>query len=413
MRNFFRDLRYAVRLSLKSPVTAIVSILALALGIGVNAGSFILIDSIILHPLPYPRLERIMTVWEKAKFGTQREALSPGDFVDLKAEGKSFEKLAAFRSWDVNLTATGNPERVQAYEVSPEFFSVLGKGAELGRTFSPADDQLNSSNVVVVSEGFWKSNLAGSAHAVGKTISLSGQKYTVIGVMPDNFDYPLSTDIWTPLILTPAERQLRGTHDLMVIGLTKSGVSAAEAGSEAAAMATRVAKLYPGTNEDRNVVVIPLRDLTDTVTNHFLWILLDAAGFVLLLACANIGNLQMARAATRQKEITVRAALGASRFQIARQLLAESILISGLAGAAGLLAASWNNDYAKKGIPAVALRLVPGLRTDARGFDGCALHHWPIAGGGHSVQPAGLVPTVVSANGSGSERCAPRAWRQQ
>lgn len=363
MRDFLRDLRYAVRLSLKSPMTALVSILALALGIGVNAGSFILIDSMILHPLPYPRLERIMTVWEKAKFGTDREALSPGDFVDLQTQTKSFEKLAAYRSWDVNLTGTGNPERVQAYEVSPEFFPVLGKGAKVGRTFSSGGDQLNRSNVVVISEGFWKSHLAGSAKAIGESISLSGEKYTVIGVMPDEFDYPLSADIWAPLILSPAERQQRGGHDLMVIGLTKPGASAAEASSEAAAVASRAAKLYPGTNEDRNVVVIPLRDLTDTVTNHFLWILLDAAGFVLLLACANIGNLQMARAAMRQKEITVRAALGASRFQIARQLLAESLLISGLAGAAGLLAASWNNDYAKKGIPAIALRLVPGLRT--------------------------------------------------
>ncbi len=362
MRDFLRDLRYAIRISLKNPVTAIVAILALALGIGVNAASFILINSMILHPLPYPRLERIMTIWEKPKFSTQREALSPGDFTDLKSQSHSFEKLAAYRGWDVNLTGTGNPERVQAYEVSPEFFSVLGKGAKLGRTFSSGSDQLNRSNVVVVSEGFWKSHLAASPDAIGKSISLSGQKYTVIGVMPDSFDYPLSADIWSPLILNPAEQHERKTRDLMVIGLIKPNVRA-EASSEAAAMASRLAKLYPGTNEDRNVLVIPLRDLTDTVTNHFLWILLDAAGFVLLLACANIGNLQMARAATRQKEITVRAALGASRFQIARQLLAESILISCIAGAAGLFFASWNNDYAKKGIPAVALRIVPGLRT--------------------------------------------------
>ncbi len=363
MRDFLRDLRYAIRVSLKNPVAALVAVMALALGIGVNAASFILINSMILHPLPYPRLERIMTIWEKPKFSTQREALSPGDFTDLKTQSHSFEKLAAYRGWDVNLTGTGNPERVQAYEVSPEFFSVLGKGAELGRTFSSVGDQLNRSNVVVISEGFWKSHLAASPNAIGKSISLSGQKYTVIGVMPDSFDYPLSADIWSPLILNPAEQHERKTRDLMVIGLLKPNLPVAQASTEASTMASRLAKLYPGTNEDRNVLVIPLRDLTDTVTNHFLWILLDAAGFVLLLACANIGNLQMARAATRQKEITVRAALGASRFQIARQLLAESILISCIAGAAGLFFASWNNDYAKKGIPAVALRIVPGLRT--------------------------------------------------
>lgn len=363
MRDFLRDLRYAVRVSLKSPVAAIVAVLALALGIGVNAASFILIDSMILHPLPYPRLERIITVWEKPKFSTQREALSPGDFTDLEAQNHSFEKLAAYRSWDVNLTGIGNPERVQAYAVSPDFFAVLGKGPKLGRTFSSGDNQLNRSKVVVVSEGFWKSHLAGSTSTIGKSISLSGQKYTVIGVMPDSFDYPLSTDIWTPLILSPAERNERRTHDLMVIGLMKPNVPVSEANTEAGVTASRLAKLYPGTNEDRSILVIPLRELTDVVTNHFLWILLDAAGFVLLLACANIGNLQMARAATRQKEITVRAALGASRFQIARQLLAESILISCIAGGAGLFFAGWYNDSAKKGIPAVALRIVPGLRT--------------------------------------------------
>ena len=364
MNNFLRDLRYGFRISLKSPVAAIVAVLALALGIGVNAGSFILIDSMILHPFPYPRLERIVTIWETApKLRTQRDALAPADFVDLKAQSNSFEKLAAYRNWDVNLTGKTNPERVEAYEVSPSFFAVLGGRAALGRTISPDEDQPARSKVVVVSQGFWKSHLAGSPDAVGKSISLSGEKYTVIGVMPDDFDYPLLTDIWSPLILSPAEQHQRGARDLMVLGLLKKNVSAAQAHSEAAAVAARLAQQYPGTNEDRSMVVVPLRDLTDTVTSHFLLTLLGAAGFVLLLACANIGNLQVARAATRQKEITLRAAIGATRFQIARQLLVETLLISGVAGGIGLLLAGWNNDYAKAGIPTAALRIVPGLRT--------------------------------------------------
>lgn len=345
-------------------MAAIVAVLALALGIGVNAGSFILIDSMILHPFPYPRLERIITVWETApKLRAERDALAPADFVDLKAQSHSFEKLAAYRNWDVNLTGNGNPERVEAYEVSPSFFAVLGRRAALGRTISSEEDQPARSKVVVVSQGFWKSHLGASPDVIGKSISLSREKYTVIGVMPDDFDYPLLTDIWSPLILSSAEKHQRGARDLMVLGLLKDNVSVAQARSEAGAVASRLAQHYPGTNEDRSFAVVPLRELTDTVTSHFLLTLLGAAGFVLLLACANIGNLYMARAASRQKEITVRAALGASRFRIARQLLAESVLISAVAGAVGLLLAAWNNDYAKAGIPAIALRIVPGLRT--------------------------------------------------
>lgn len=362
MRDFLRDIRYAVRVSIKSPVAAGVAILALALGIGVNASSFILVESMVLHPLPYPRLERIVTLWETPKLHPQRDALAPANFVDVERESHSFEKLAAYRDWDVNLTGNGNPERVRAFSVSSSFFSALGREASLGRTFSSSDDH-SGSRVIVVSQGFWKSHLAASSRAIGQSVSVSGQKYTVVGVMPDDFDYPLSTDIWTPLILDPAERQDRSNRNLMVLGLLKPSVSSAAARMEAAAIGSRLAADYPSANENRSLEVVPLRELTDAVTNHFLWILLGAAGFVLLLACANIGNLQMARAATRQKEITVRAALGASRAQIARQLLAECILISGLAGTVGLMAAAWNNDYAKGDIPAVAFRIVPGLRT--------------------------------------------------
>jgi len=364
MNNFLRDLRYAVRMSLKNPVAASVAVLALALGIGVNASSLILVESMILHPFPYPRLDRIVTLWETMpKLGAQRDALATGDFSDLKAQSQSFEKLAAYRNWDVSLTGNSSPERVEAYQVTPDFFAVLGRRALLGRAISPEEDRPDHAKVVVVSEGFWKSHLAASPDAMGKSISLSGEKYTVIGVMPDDFDYPLLTDIWSPLIFSSAELHQRGNRSLMVVGLLKKGVPPAQARGEAAAVASRLAQQYPGTNEGRSLAVVPLRELTDTVTSHFLLTLLGAAGFVLLLACANIGNLQMARAAIRQKEITVRAALGATRRQIARQLLTESILISLVAGALGLVLASWNSDYGKSSIPTVALRIVPGLRT--------------------------------------------------
>ena len=362
--SFFRDLRLAARVLLRSPVATTVAVLALALGIGVNASSFITASSLILHPLPYPHLERIVTLWETIpELRSERTALAPADFLDLRNQSSSFASVAAYRPWDANLTGIGNPERVQAYFVSPELFSVLGGHARLGRTFLENEEQPSRAKVAVVSEGFWKTHLASSPAAVGRQISLNRQKYTVVGIMPDSFDYPLGTDVWAPLTFTQAEQSERNSHNLMALGLLKPGTSAGQASAETAAIATRLGKQFPQTNQGRSMLAVPLRDLVDAVTSRFVMTLIGAAGFVLLLACANIGNLQLARAANREKEIAVRAALGASRFQLARQLIAECFVISGAAGGIGLLLASWNNDVGKSSIPAVALRLVPGLRT--------------------------------------------------
>ncbi|HEY3938688.1 MAG TPA: ABC transporter permease [Bryobacteraceae bacterium] len=363
MRDFVRDLRYAARILLRSPVATSVAVLALALGIGVNAAALIGISSLILHPLPYPRLERIVTIWGTApKVHSERTPLTAADFTDLRKAAHSFDKLAGYRTWDVNLTGAGNPEHVQAFQVSADFFSVLGSSAARGRTFA-SENELSHPRAVVVSQGFWKSHLAGSPAAVGASISLSGQAYTVIGVMPDQFDFPLGTEVWSTLILDRQEQQDRNTRNLMVLGLLKPRVPPSEARAELTAIGLRLGHQYPRADEGRTIVAVPLGELTDQVTNHFLLTLLGAAGFVLLLACANIGNLQLARAAQREKEMAVRVALGASRFRVTRQLVAESVLISVVAGGLGLVAASWNNDYAKSSIPEVAMRQVPGLRT--------------------------------------------------
>jgi hypothetical protein len=223
-----RDLRYAVRILLKSPVATLVAILALALGIGVNASAFITISSLILHPLPYAHLERIVTIWETPpKLHAQQSAFAPGNFIDLRNETHSFQKLAAYRAWDANLTGIGTPERLQACLVSPSFFSVLGTSPELGRVFANDEDQPSRSRVAVVSEGFWKSRLAGSKAAMGSSIYLNQRSYTVVGVMPDRFDYPLGTEVWSPLTFEAAEQHERASHNLMVLGLLKPEVSAA------------------------------------------------------------------------------------------------------------------------------------------------------------------------------------------
>ncbi len=360
------DIRYAIRILLKSPVATCVAILALALGIGVNASSFIPISALILHPFPYSHLDRIVTVWETLPKQHVLDALSPADFVDLKKQANAFDKLAFYRSSGVNLTTGEVPERIRAGEVSADFFAVLGAHALMGRSFLPEDEQDKHSRVLIASYSFWKSHLASAQDIAGRSLRIGGSSYRVIGVMPDQVDFPLSAQVWVPLVLDPGESHQRGTHDLMVLGLLKPGISAKQASAESAAIAARLAGQYPDTNEGRAMQVTTLRDyfMADgTVTSHFVLVLLGAATFVLLLACANVGNLQLARAANRQKEVALRAALGAGRSQIARQLIAESVLISSFAGVVGLMLASWNNAWGKSTIPITALKQVPGLRT--------------------------------------------------
>lgn len=364
MNSFLRDLRYASRVLLQSRTTTAVAVLALALGIGVNASSFISIQSIVLHPFAYPRLDRIVTVWGTLpKVRTQQTPLSPADFVDIKRQNQSFAAVAAYRSWEASLTGNSTPERLEASLVSPDFFTVLGEQPELGRTFADEPDQGSAPRVVVVSDGFWKSHLAASRLAIGKSISLNGIGYSVIGVMPDSFELPLLNQVWAPLSLDSAQQRDRNHHELMAIGLLKPNTSIGQARADLAGIASRLEHQYPRSDEDRGVLVSPIRAMAEQVTGHFLVTLFGAAGFVLLLACANIGNLQLARATNRERAIAVRAALGASRWQIAREMMAETVWISMAASIAGLLLASWNLAYTKSSIPPIAFRNVPGLRT--------------------------------------------------
>jgi putative ABC transport system permease protein len=364
MTSLLADLRYAARALRRSRTTTAIAVLALALGIGVNASSFITIDAMVLHPMAYPRLERIMTLWGTLPKGrTQRTLLSAGDFVDLERASRSFTAIGAYREWQASLTGQSAPERVQASLVTPDFFTVLGMRPELGRTFAGDEQSAGPKRVVVVSDGFWKTHLAASPSAIGKAISLNGANYSVIGVMPDSFDLPLTNEIWAPLVLDPAQSRDREHHDLFALGLLKREISAEQARADVAAIAGRLEREYPHTNRERSLIIDPLRNMSDRVTGHFVLTLFGAAGFVLLLACANVGNLQLARAANREREIAVRAALGASRFQIAREMLAETVLISLASTVVGLLLASWYIAYSKTSIPPIAFQNVPGLRS--------------------------------------------------
>ncbi|MFZ0591241.1 MAG: ABC transporter permease, partial [Bryobacteraceae bacterium] len=207
MIGFLRDLRYAARVLLRSRVATAVAILALALGIGVNATAFISLESIILHPMSYPNLGRILTIWSApSKDPEARGPMSTGAFTELTKQSNSFEQLAGFRPWNAALTGAGNPQEVRACLVTPTFFAVFGTHSLVGRPLVADDGYADRAKVVVVSESFWKSHLESSPDAIGKSISLAGQKYTVIGVIPDEFDFPLATELWAPLVLEPAEQ---------------------------------------------------------------------------------------------------------------------------------------------------------------------------------------------------------------
>ena len=364
MNSLLLDVRYAFRALRKSPGATLVAALALALGIGVNTSCFIWVNSLVLHPFPYPHMERIVTLWETTpKFAAQRDTAAPANALDWREQNRAFERLAFYRPWDASLTGAHEPERIQACQVTADFFPVLGMDAALGRTFSKQEEDPAASGVVVISHGFWQRRLASNPNIVGQTLSLDKRAYTIAGVMPAEFDYPLATEIWAPLALGPSEKNDRAAHTLQVLGRLRPGVSVAEARGAMRLIAHRLEKQYPQTNEARSIDVVPLRDLTNQETDRFVSLLQATACFVLLLACANVANLQLARATTRQRQFAVEAALGAGRFRIARRLIAESTLLALLGGCLGIWQASWNLEMEKSHVPSEVLRFVPGMRA--------------------------------------------------
>jgi putative ABC transport system permease protein len=305
-----------------------------------------------------------MTVWETVpKLSTERDAVAPANFLDWRKENGVFEQLAAYQPWDANLTGAGEPERIEACLVSADFFALLGMQPALGRGFSPQEEEPSSSAVVIVSHGFWQRRLGSSPDAVGRTISLDNRDYTVAGVMPADFDYPLATELWAPLAMTPQERVQRASRTLAVLGRLRPGVALAEARNAMGILAGRLEAAYPQTNQSRTVAIVPLRELANPITDRFVLTLAGSAAFVLLLACANVASLMLARAAARQRQSAVESALGAGRWRVARLLVVESALIALMGGVLGIWLAGWNLDFTKSRIPAEVLRFVAGMRN--------------------------------------------------
>ncbi len=373
MTGLLQDVRYALRMLWKRPGFTAVAVITLALGIGANTTTFSTVNAMLLKPFPFPNLDRIVTVWETApKQDDNHLSPAPANFRDWIEQSTQIEQLAAVRGWDANLTGGSVAEHVEGSQVTANFFSLLGMRPQLGRYIGSADFQGGVAPVVVISHGFWEQHLGGDPGLVGRQLLLNGQKFTVIGIASSDFDFPTGSRVWTPLDLNGAAKEDRESHYLTVFGRLKAGVSISEAQANLATIAASLGEQYPKSNTGHGVRVMnTVEDLTFG-SRQFILMLMGAAVFVLLLACANVANLQLARASGRQREIALRAALGASRWQVGRQLLVESVLLALLGSVAALFLSSWwLNIIMRRTIPPVIVEHVAGLKhlqIDSRVF---------------------------------------------
>jgi putative ABC transport system permease protein len=364
-----KDLRYGIRSLMKRPGATLVALVTLALGIGVNTAIFSAVDSILLRPLPLKDPERLVSIWEHSlRAGINRNEVAPANYFDLRNQNKTLEAVGAFGDLSTNLTGEGEPERLEGQLVTANVFSILGVEPALGRTFLPEEDQVGQHRVVVLSDALWQRRFNRDPSIVNRTITLNGETFTVVGVMPRGFFFPArESELWLPWAMEPEEAQGRGDHYLRLVARLKPGTTSEQANADLEAIAARLSNDYPRTNEGLGFVASSLHQ--DYVGNLRLPILIlfGAVGLVLLIACANVANLLLAQATTRRREIAIRMALGARRWTIVRQLLIESLLLAGGGALLGLLGAFWGVEALSKLLPE-SLSKLQDVNLDARVF---------------------------------------------
>ncbi len=368
-----QDIRYGVRMLLKHRLTTLVCVAALALGIGANTAMFSLAEAFLLHPVPFDNADRVVALVDsRPEQSLEMNSVAPATFLEWQNQAHSFDPMGAYR-WDtLNLTGEGQPEKVQGFEVTANFFDVLGVQPKMGRSFLPEEEQRVKEQEIILSHGLWERRFASDPNILGKNVKVFGKAFTVVGVMGKGFDYPKPAEAWVPLSLDAKERTTRDQRQLWALARLKPGVSFEQASAEIHTIAARQAAAYPDSYKGWSLRALTLPHFaTDDITRQFTFLLLGAVGFVLLIACADVANVQFARVTGRHKELAVRTAMGASRSRIVRQLLTESVLLS-LAGAAlGLLIAEWWVYLIVNHMPPEVARFIAGWNTislDANAF---------------------------------------------
>ncbi|MGA2119603.1 MAG: ABC transporter permease [Bryobacteraceae bacterium] len=351
MDTLLQDIRYGIRMVVQSPGFAAIAILTLALGIGANTALFSVVNGVLLNPLPYQQPDRLVAIYSRTK-EFSHSSISYPNFLDWERNQRSFSCMAAFREENYNLTGEGEPERVKGEMVSANFFSVLGVNPIAGRQLRPEEDRMGAPPVALISGGFWQRKFGSSPDALGKTLRLDGVGYTVVGVIPAEFRYQSgnfeNSDVYVP-IGQWSDRTFRDRRTSMgmdAVGRLKPGVTLQQAQADMDAVAQALAERYPDANKGRGIAMVSLKQDVVGAIQPFLMVLLAAVAFVLLIACVNVANLLLARSTGRTREFAIRAALGASRVRVVRQLLTESLILSCAGGGLGLLLAAWGTQAA-------------------------------------------------------------------
>jgi predicted permease len=355
------DLRFAIRSLRASPAFLAVAVGALALGIGAATSIFGAVRALLLNPLPFAEPRRLMMAGEtNAHRGYTLNEVAAGNFLDWRRDNRTFETLTAYAWWDASLAGDGPPERAQGFLVSHDFFRMLGARPALGRDFLPEEEEQGRHRVVVLSHGLFARRFGGDPGIVGRSIRINGAPFTVVGVMPRAFHFPSPADLWVPLWFTPEEAADRDAHYLLVVGRLRPDATREQAAADLGAVAARLETEHPRSNAGWGVNVVPLADEITSGTRAPLLLLAGTVGLVLLIACANVANLLLARGVARGREIAVRAALGAGRARLLRQLLVENLLLALAGGALGVLVALWGVALIRGLVPPDVARYLTG-----------------------------------------------------